>query len=71
MSNQCESNQDNCESSVCDSHYDHLNTISNEELSDPLCDSLNRGLTLGRLGLANTYFIDVHQSICRTMRRNY
>ena len=27
----------------------HLNTISNGELSDPLCDSVNRGLTLVRL----------------------
>ena len=27
----------------------HLNTISNGELSDPLCDSVNRGLTLFRL----------------------
>ena len=27
----------------------HLNTISNEELSNPLCDSVNRGLTLVRL----------------------
>ena len=24
----------------------HLNTICNGELSDPLCDSVNRGLTL-------------------------
>ena len=30
----------------------HLNTASNGELSDPLCDSANRGLTLVRL----TYF---------------
>ena len=27
----------------------HLNTISYGELSDPLCDSVNRGLTLVRL----------------------
>ena len=27
----------------------HSNTISNGELSDPLCDSVNRGLTLVRL----------------------
>ena len=27
----------------------HMNTISNEELSDPLCDSVKRGLTLVRL----------------------
>ena len=27
----------------------HMNTISNGELSDPLCDSVNRGLTLVRL----------------------
>ena len=27
----------------------HLNTISNGELTDPLCDSVNRGLTLVRL----------------------
>ena len=26
-----------------------MNTISNEGLSDPLCDSVNRGLTLVRL----------------------
>ena len=26
-----------------------MNTISNGELSDPLCDSVNRGLTLVRL----------------------
>ena len=29
----------------------HLNTISNGELSDPLCDSVNRRLTLVRLKL--------------------
>ena len=28
----------------------HTNTISNGELSDHLCDSVNRGLTLVRLG---------------------
>ena len=28
----------------------HMNTISNGELSDPLCDNVNRGLTLVRLG---------------------
>ena len=27
-----------------------MNTISNGELSDPLCDNVNRGLTLVRLG---------------------
>ena len=27
----------------------HMNTISNGELSDPVCDSVNRGLTLIRL----------------------
>ena len=27
----------------------HLNTISNGELSDPICDRVNRGLTLVRL----------------------
>ena len=27
----------------------HMNTTSNGELSDPLCDSVNRGLTLVRL----------------------
>ena len=27
----------------------HLNTISNGEFSDPVCDSVNRGLTLIRL----------------------
>ena len=27
----------------------HLNTISNGELSDPVCDSVNRGRTLVRL----------------------
>ena len=27
----------------------HMNTISNGELSDPLCDRVNRGLTLVRL----------------------
>ena len=27
----------------------HLNMIRNGELSDPLCDSVNRGLTLVRL----------------------
>ena len=27
----------------------HLNTVSNGELSDPLCDSVNRGLTFVRL----------------------
>ena len=27
----------------------HMNTISNGELSDPLCDTVNRGLTLVRL----------------------
>ena len=29
----------------------HLNTISNGELSDPLCNSVNRGLTLFRLAI--------------------
>ena len=33
----------------------HLNTICNGELSDPLCDSVNRGLTLVRL-------IQMHES---------
>ena len=37
----------------------HLNTISNGELSDPLCDSLNRSLTLVRLPL--TVIIRVYQ----------
>ena len=32
----------------------HLNTISNRELSDPLCDSVNRGLTLVRLAVSHT-----------------
>ena len=32
----------------------HMNTISNGELSDPLCDSVNRGLTLVRLQLNMT-----------------
>ena len=27
----------------------HLNTISNRKLSDPLCDSVNKGLTIVRL----------------------
>ena len=27
----------------------HLNTISNWELSDPICDSVDKGLTLVRL----------------------
>ena len=27
----------------------HINTISNGELSNPLCDNVNRGLTLVRL----------------------
>ena len=31
----------------------HMNTISNGELSDPLCDSVNRGLTLVRLRILN------------------
>ena len=30
-----------------------MNTISNGELSDPLCDSVNRGLTLVRLRFVN------------------
>ena len=32
-------------------YKDHLNTISNGDLSDPLCDSINRGLTSVRLNL--------------------
>ena len=30
-----------------------MNTISNEELSDPLCDSINKGLTLVKLDFIN------------------
>ena len=37
----------------------HMNTISNGELSDPLCDSVNRGLTLVRL-----LFIEIECEIC-------
>ena len=33
----------------------HLNTISNGELSDPLCDSVTRGLTLVRLKFNQTW----------------
>ena len=32
----------------------HLNTICNGELSDPLCDSVHRGLTLVRLLLSQS-----------------
>ena len=32
----------------------HLNTISNGNLSDPLCDCVNRGLTLVRLIVSDT-----------------
>ena len=32
----------------------HLNTISNGELSDPLCHSVNRGLTLVRLNFLDS-----------------
>ena len=38
----------------------HMNTISNGELSDPLCDSVKRGLTLVRLDnkrLSNAYWL--------------
>ena len=38
----------------------HMNTISNGELSDPLCDSVNRGLTLVRLLLVRP---SVHESV--------
>ena len=31
-----------------------MNTISNGELSDPLCDSVNRGLTLDSLHIVIT-----------------
>ena len=38
----------------------HLNTICNGELSDPLCDSVHRGLTLVRLcGLSKQVKIHV------------
>ena len=38
----------------------HLNTINNGELSDPLCDSINRGLTLGRLHEMHSYRMNFH-----------
>ena len=33
----------------------YLNTISDRELSDPLCDSVNKGQTLDRLHLINCH----------------
>ena len=57
----------------------HLNTIRNGELSDPLCDSVNRGLTLARLELPlqicnkdnvfNVYKAGVHTCTFGGMRR--
>ena len=45
----------------------HLNTISNGELSDPLCDSVNRGLTLVRLlGLKIKMYAMFHLVILQT-----
>ena len=39
----------------------HMNTISNGELSDPLCDSVNRGLTLVRVhGEGTSTLIEQH-----------
>ena len=33
----------------------HLNTLSNGEISDSLCDNVNRGLTLVRLKMASWF----------------
>ena len=46
----------------------HMNTISNGELSDPLCDSVNRGLTLVRL-IINITCID--SKYCQYMYKNF
>ena len=45
----------------------HLNTICNGELSDPLCDSVNRGLTLVRLDFVRCDMNDVKMCIEKTL----
>ena len=46
----------------------HMNTISNGELSDPLCDSVNRGLTLVRL---TNFLIPKHRSLIVEYTENH
>ena len=41
-----------------------MNTISNGELSDPLCDSVNRGLTLVRLFNMQYNYVDNDNDAC-------
>ena len=46
-------------------------TISNGELSDRLCDSLNRGLTLVRLGVNTTAINKVSHIYIKKIKRLY
>ena len=41
-----------------------MNTISNGELSDPLCDSVNRGLALVRLTIKYDVKLKDNHKIC-------
>ena len=53
----------------------HLNTISNAELSDLLCDGVNTGLTLVRLDTHNESkchkFAVERYSLCKTNTNSY
>ena len=42
----------------------HLNTIVFGELSDPLCDSVNRGLTLVRLSMVELDLVTLKKLKC-------
>ena len=43
----------------------YMNTISNGELSEPLCDSVNRGLTLVRFLFCLCRNVADHYPLCR------
>ena len=51
---------------IQNSYKVHLNTISNGELSDPLSDSVNRGLTLVRFDIS----INLNCLCCSTIGRD-
>ena len=42
----------------------HLNMIGNGELSDPLCDSVNRGPTLVRLSMVELDLVTLKKLKC-------
>ena len=51
----------------------HSNTISKGELSDPLCDSVNRGLTLVRSFThlpAVELVVDYYKDLCNLLPRS-